>query len=332
MKRLIAVSALLIFFGGCKSTSPASTPVSARISDFNADSAYTFVARQVAFGPRIAGSRAHKECASYLENVLAKYAHKVILQEFSARRWDGIAMQGVNIIASFNPSAAQRVLLCAHWDSRPYADNDPSEKNYHTPIDGANDGASGVGVLLEIARVLATCSTQTGIDIVLFDLEDCGRPRFEISRYGDEKTWCLGSQYWAANPHTQGYRASYGILLDMVGVKNPRFKQEGTSAYYAPDVLDNVWRTASALGYGSAFVYEKSTPLIDDHLFINRITGIPTIDIISLDDNADNGSGSGGGGNNSGFFKHWHTTQDNMSNIDKTSLKITGDVVLNVIL
>jgi hypothetical protein len=288
---------------------------------FNADSAFAFVVRQVAFGPRVAGSKAHKECASYLEKTFAKYAHKTVLQEFSARRWDGVAMQGINIIASFNPSAVQRVLLCAHWDSRPYADNDPLAENHHTPVDGANDGASGVGVLLEVARVLSACNTQTGIDIVLFDLEDCGKPRFETANYGDEKTWCLGSQYWSENPHMQNYRASYGILLDMVGVKNPRFKQEGTSVYYAPDVLDNIWKTASALGYGSAFVYEKSTPLIDDHLFINQITGIPTIDIISLD-----------GGSNSGFFKHWHTTEDNLSNVDKRSLKIVGDVVLGVIL
>jgi hypothetical protein len=325
MKRLITVITLLILFGGCKNTSPASSTsavaVSVRPSGFNADSAYAFVARQVAFGPRVAGSKAHKECAAYLENTLAKYADKVVLQNFSTYRWDGVAMQGVNIIASFNPSASQRVLLCAHWDSRPYADNDPLEENYNTPIDGANDGASGVGVLLEIARVLSSCGTQAGIDIVLFDLEDCGRPRFETSTYGDENTWCLGSQYWAANPHTQGYRASYGILLDMVGVKNPHFKQEGTSAYYAPDILNNVWKTASALGYGRAFVYEKSTPLIDDHLFINQIAGIPTIDIISLD-----GSGS------SGFFKHWHTVEDNISNVDKTSLKMVGDVVINVIL
>ncbi|MDR0619070.1 MAG: M28 family peptidase [Bacteroidales bacterium] len=288
---------------------------------FNADSAFSFVARQVAFGPRVSGSKAHKECASYLEKTLAKYAHKTVLQEFSARRWDGATVHGINIIASFNLSAAQRVLLCAHWDSRPYADNDPLTENYRTSIDGANDGASGVGVLLEIARVLSACNTQTGIDIVLFDLEDCGKPRFETANYGDEKTWCLGSQYWSENPHIQNYRASYGILLDMVGVKNPRFKQEGTSVYYAPDVLNNVWKTASALGYGSAFVYEKSTPLIDDHLFINQITGIPTIDIISLD-----------GSSNSGFFKHWHTTEDNLSNVDKKSLKTVGDVVLKVIL
>jgi hypothetical protein len=323
MKRIIAVTVLFIFFNGCKNTTPASTstPTPTRIHAFNADSAFAFVERQVAFGPRVSGSKAHKECASYLEKNLAKYAHKVVLQEFSASRWDGITMQGVNIIASFNPSATRRVLLCAHWDSRPYADNDALEKNHHTSIDGANDGASGVGVLLEIARVLSQMQLpQTGIDIVLFDLEDCGKPRFETASYGDENTWCLGSQYWAANPHTQDYRASYGILLDMVGVKNPRFKQEGTSAYYAPDILANVWKTAAALGYSSAFVYEKSTPLIDDHLFINQIASIPTIDIISLD-----------GSSNSGFFKHWHTTQDNMSNIDKTSLKIVGDVVLNVI-
>ncbi|MDR1973085.1 MAG: M28 family peptidase [Bacteroidales bacterium] len=315
MKHLIMAFFLSTFFVGCKSASTPVAVASVATSAFSADSAFSYVASQVAFGPRIPGSKAHLDCSVYLKNTLAKFADSVIMQPFSARSWDGKTLQGVNIIASFNPSATGRILLCAHWDSRPYADNENNTSLHRSPIDGANDGASGVAVLLEVARVL---STSKGVDIVLFDLEDSGKPRFEVSQYGDEKSWCLGSQYWASHPHTN--RISFGILLDMVGVAGARFMQEGTSLYYAADVLDKVWATAATMGYGQFFVYEKAGAIIDDHLFINQIAGIPTIDIISLD-----------GSTRSGFFKHWHTLQDNISNIDKSSLKMVGDVVLEVV-
>ncbi|MDR1739900.1 MAG: M28 family peptidase [Bacteroidales bacterium] len=337
MKCTIFYLIIGLIFGGCKGSNSVSisevsevSGVSAQecsstagvyASAFNHDSAYRFVVEQLAFGQRVPGSKAHRECALYMAGRLRDFADTVFVQEFSARRWDGAALRGSNIIASFNPSASQRVFLCAHWDSRPYADNENDEALHRRSIDGANDGASGVGVLLEIARVLSlSAAVSVGVDIVLFDLEDSGKPRFEQTQYGDEKTWCLGSQYWAANPHVAGYRASYGILLDMVGVRNATFKQEGTSLHYAPDIMAKVWKTASALGYGRYFVYEQATPIIDDHLFINQIAGIPTIDIIALDGNTPHG-----------FFPHWHTLQDNIENIDKQTLKMVGDVVLKTI-
>ena len=294
--------------------------VTSRASDFNQDSAYAFVGRQTAFGPRTPGSAAHQKCADYLAQTLATYADTVMHQNFAAERWDGAVMQGINLIASFSPQNPRRVLLAAHWDSRPYADRESDPSQHRRPIDGANDGASGVGVLLEVARVLSQEKPNVGVDIIFFDLEDAGRPEFEAYQTGDENTWCKGSQHWAQNPHTHGYKALYGILLDMVGNRNPLFTQENTSRYYAPDILNKVWRVAAESGYGAVFVPTTSSGIIDDHLFINRLTGIPTIDIIHKDF-----------GTSHGFFPQWHTLQDNMDQIEPKTLGIVGKTVLETL-
>ena len=287
---------------------------------FNPDSAYASVARQVAFGPRTPGSAAHDRCADYLYAVLAGYADTVMRQPFSAERWDGKAMAGVNIIAAFAPENPRRVLLAAHWDSRPYADQEADAALHHTPIDGANDGASGVGVLLEVARILAAHAPAVGVDIVLFDLEDAGRPDFVPYTPGDENTWCKGSQHWAEQPHIPGYTAAYGILLDMVGSRQPVFAQEATSLYYAADILDKVWTVAAEAGYGSVFVPNRTGGIIDDHLFVNRLAKIPMIDIIHKDF-----------GTPTGFFPQWHTLQDNMAQIDPNTLGLVGKTVLETL-
>lgn len=309
----------------CRTTKPEGTGASekhvpAPAVRFDQDSAYAFVARQVAFGPRTPGSAAHDRCADYLYAVLAGCADTVIRQPFTAERWDGVAMQGVNIIACFAPENPRRVLLAAHWDARPYADQEADAARHHTPIDGANDGASGVGVLLEVARVLAAQAPAVGVDIVLFDLEDAGRPDFIPYTPGDENTWCKGSQHWAAHPHTPGYTAAYGILLDMVGNRQPMFAQEATSIYYAADILDKVWGVAAEAGYGAVFVPNRTGGIIDDHLFVNRLARIPMIDIIHKDF-----------GTSTGFFPQWHTLQDNMAQIDPNTLGIVGKTVLETL-
>ncbi len=287
---------------------------------FAQDSAYAFVARQVAFGPRTPGSAAHDRCADYLYAVLADYADTVIRQPFTAERWDGQTMRGVNLIACFAPENPRRVLLAAHWDSRPYADQEADSTLHHTPIDGANDGASGVGVLLEVARVLSAQAPAVGVDIVLFDLEDAGRPDFIPYTPGDENTWCKGSQHWAAHPHIPGYTAVYGILLDMVGNRQPIFAQEATSLYYAADILDKVWGVAAESGYGAVFVPNRTGGIIDDHLFVNRLARIPMIDIIHKEFGA-----------STGFFPQWHTLQDNMAQIDPNTLGVVGKTVLETL-
>lgn len=288
------------------------------VPDFNADSAYLFVEQQVAFGPRVPGTKAHAECAEFLTAKLKAFTPDVIVQKGKVYAFNDKVLDVKNIIASFQPEKQNRILLCAHWDSRPFADHDPDEKNHNTPIDGANDGASGVGVLLEIARLLSQTETKLGIDIILFDVEDYGKPQGLQSRRED--TWALGSQYWAKNPHKPNYNARYGILLDMVGAKDATFTQEGISVYFAPDILKKVWNTAHALGYKNYFLFEKAGEIVDDHLYINLSRKIPTIDVIHYDVST-----------STGFFKHWHTIKDDISTIDKTTLKVVGHTVLTVI-
>jgi hypothetical protein len=214
---------------------------------------------------------------------------------------------------------------CAHWDSRPYADHDPDKANTRTPIDGANDGASGVGILLECARLFKAqpLPEKLGIDIVLFDLEDYGPHTEEAEKYYDGETnyWALGSQYWAKHPHVYGYKAYYGILLDMVGGSEPSFPKEYYSQGYAGWVSNKVWRKAFDLGYRPFFSNEMGTAISDDHIPMNEIAGIPTIDIIDLQPNSSNEC----------FPEVWHTLSDNLENIDKTTLGMVGDVLLHVI-
>ncbi len=296
------------------SSAPAAPAV--QVPDFNADSAFAYVERQVAFGPRVPNTEAHRRTAAYLADELRRHGAQVISQNFQVRAYDGTTLNACNIIASYAPENKDRVLLFAHWDTRPYADNDPDSKNHHTPIDGANDGASGVAVLLETARQIHACSPRVGIDIIFFDVEDYGQPYF--ARQPEEgDTWALGSQYWARRPHNPAYRARYGILLDMVGGKDSRFMREGVSMQQAPGVVDKVWKAAQALGYGDYFVDEQGGYINDDHVYVGR--RVPSIDIIAYDE-ADGG-----------FVPQWHTLDDTVENIDKGTLKAVGQTLLWVI-
>jgi hypothetical protein len=286
---------------------------------FNSDSAYYFAERQVAFGPRVPGTEAWKNCAAYLAETLERFDARVIVQETSVRAWDGTILPVNNIIGSWQPENKKRVMLCAHWDSRPYADWDPDPANHRKPIDGANDGASGVAVLLEIARHLHESQPNVGIDIIFFDAEDYGEPKDDQSKIKDDN-WALGSQYWARNPHVKDYYARYGILLDMVGAEDAVFYMEGYSMQYAEHVVRKVWDTAHKIGYGDFFSYDKSNHITDDHYYVNLIMGLPTIDIIHQDKNS-----------RTGFFKYWHTMEDTIDKISKETLKAVGQTVLHVI-
>jgi len=320
----VAIIFLLNSCGGGQSTSGTFTPslaeriMKAGVPEFNEDSAYYFVARQVAFGPRVPNTEAHAACAAYLEKTLGRFVHEVKVQEARVRAYNGTTLNIKNIIGSFNPESRNRILLCAHWDSRPYADHDPDPANHYQPILGANDGASGVGVLLEIARQLSMNPVNYGIDIIFFDAEDYGEHQSIQARTGDY--WALGSQYWARNPHKPNYTARFGILLDMVGASDAVFTMEGTSMHYAPDVMKKVWDIAHQIGYGSYFSYQRTNPIVDDHTYINEIIRIPTIDIIHY-----------GTGTATGFFEHWHTVNDNMDAIDRSTLKAVGKTVLTVL-
>jgi len=281
------------------------------IPAFNSDSAYHFIAKQVAFGPRVPNTTAHDSCAAWLMQKLSKYSYDIIIQEATIEAFNKTKLNIKNIIASFNPAAKKRILLCAHWDTRPFADQDI--ENQDKPIPGADDGGSGVGVLLEIARQLSIKPLGIGIDIILFDAEDYGKSNWRDS-------FCLGSQYWSKKKHKENYNAQYGILLDMVGAKGAIFTMEGYSIQFAPSVVRKVWNIAAEGGYSGFFFFEKTIPITDDHFYINSMAGIPCIDIIHHDFSTSNR-----------FGKHWHTHNDNMSIIDKATLKAVGQTLLNVI-
>ena len=285
---------------------------------FNADSAYAFVERQVQFGPRVPNTEAHRACADYLASELERFGAKMYVQEAVLTAYNGERLQARNIIGVFNPEQKRRVLLFAHWDSRPYSDHDPDKSNHYKPIDGADDGASGVGVLLEIARQISLKDIGIGIDIIFFDAEDYGPPSFLNNHTQDP--FALGTQFWAKNPHVPNYKAEYGILLDMVGSKNATFYKEGHSVEYAAPIVERVWNTARNLGFGKFFMNAQEGPITDDHIYVIRGRGIPCINIINLDPKTPHG-----------FVSHWHTQQDTMDKIDRETLKAVGQTVLEVI-
>lgn len=297
---------------------PPATTNTGTTPTFAADSAYSYVATQVAFGPRVPNTEAHKACGDFLIGELKRHGAQLYVQEASLTAYNGTKLEARNIIGSYNPDVKKRVLLFAHWDSRPYADHDADEANHLKPIDGADDGASGVGVLLEIARQLGQKAPGIGIDIIFFDAEDYGEPRFASTNLQD--TYCLGSQFWGKNPHVKNYRADYGILLDMVGAKNATFYKEGYSVQYAAPIVEKVWNTARNLGYSKFFINANAGPLTDDHIYVHQYRNIPCIDIINLDTETQHG-----------FGHYWHTINDTMDNIDPETLKAVGQTVLEVI-
>lgn len=291
----------------------ATVPAPADIPVFNADSAYAYTAAQVAFGPRVPGSKSQKQCADWMQARLRSFCDTVYRQDVNVKGGDGKQLPCINLVGSIHPQATRRILLLAHWDSRPWADQDTKDKD--KPIDAADDGASGVAVLLELARTLKTSALpdSLGIDVLLVDVEDYGK-----SEWGDD-SYGLGTQYWAHNPHIAGYKAEGGILLDMVGARNASFPMEESSREYARDLQTQVWQSASRAGYSSYFTFASSGGgVTDDHTFVNQIAHIPTIDIIHLSTP-----------NQGGFFPaHWHTHNDNMSVIDKNTLKAVGQTLL----
>lgn len=283
---------------------------------FCPDSAMAFAEAQIAFGPRTPGSAAANRCANYIMAQMSRWCDTVVAQPFNATLWDGRTARGTNIVASLKPSAPVRVLLAAHWDSRLWADHDPDNSLHHQPVPGANDGASGTALLMEMARAMAAMPPAVGVDFVFFDLEDQGTPEW-ADRYEDN-TWCKGSQHWAQLPHTPFYTARYGILFDMVGTHQPRFTKEEVSRHYAPGLTNKVWRVAAALGHQQVFDDRNTDPILDDHLYINQIAGIPTIDIVQNSPDCS-------------FFAHWHTTTDDLATLDPQTLATVAQVVMTTI-
>lgn len=270
---------------------------------FSADSAYSYVARQVEFGPRVPGSDAHRMCGDWLVEKIKGFGAEVTEQTGTLSTFDGTRIPMRNIFARINPKAENRILLLAHWDCRPWADHDPDPAKHSTPVDGANDGASGTGVMLELARILAGNVTDKGVDILLCDAEDWGTEN-------NDESWAMGARHFASNLPEEGYMPAAAILLDMVGAQDATFMREYYSQLSNPALADEIWATANALGYGNMFVNRMGSAVNDDHVELIK-GGIPAIDIIDYREG-------------SGFFSGWHTASDNMSCISKETLGAVG--------
>ena len=312
---VIAALVLLISCGAGKTTSSVrdtaseedAQATSAHTSSlFCPDSAYAYVAKQVEFGPRVPGSEAHRLCGDWLAGTLKSFGAEVTEQTASHTTFDGTRIPMRNIFARVNPQAEKRILLLAHWDSRPWADHDPDTAKHTVPVDGANDGASGVGVLLELARIAAASGSNAGVDILLCDAEDWGEE-------SNDESWALGARHFAGNLPVQGYMPSASILLDMVGASDATFMREYFSQLADPALADEIWTIARSLGYGDMFVNKMGSAVNDDHVELIK-AGIPTIDIIDYRDG-------------SGFFSGWHTTADNIDCISKETLGAVGSVL-----
>ena len=317
---ILSVLFMALSCGGRKATQ-AVVPATVRTPEFCADSAFNYIKSQTDFGPRVPNTKAHDDCAIWLGAKLSFLgADKVYFQNFDAKTFDGSTLKCTNIIGSFNIGQPTRIILCSHWDSRPWADNDPNPANWMKPVDAANDGASGVGVILEIARQMQKQAPEIGVDCLFLDAEDWG-PGDSYQGQHLETWWGLGTQYWAKHPHVEGYRARYAILLDMVGGKGAAFCREGYSVRFGRPIVDKVWGAARRLGYSSVFRSVDGGYVTDDHYFINTMANIPAIDIVPYLPGCEESS----------FGPTWHTASDNIDNIDKKVLEAVGKTLIEVI-
>ncbi len=284
------------------------------VPPFSAENTYTYIEEQVNFGPRVPNSEAHRNAIQYFNEHFRTYAgeNAVFVQSFQTEVY-GDTLQLYNLIAAFAPHHSDRILLAAHWDSRPRAEEDPDDPD--SPILGADDGGSGVGVLMELATIFAEHELPIGVDIILFDGEDYGES-------SDLDNYFLGSRHWGQNPPVPGYNPRFGILLDMVGGQGAVFPKEGYSMQFAPNLVDEIWSIAHEFGHQDLFLGERGGRVADDHIIVEEYTGIPMINIIHHSVNP---------AGHIDFPPYWHTHDDNMNIIDKEVLQAVGDVLLELI-
>jgi len=320
MQKILSLLLLsLLIFSGCENeTNSIDEPTALKKAPaFKEENAYAHIEYQVGLGPRVPGTAAQKKCATYIQNEISKYCDTVFVQKTTVTQpISDKKYPCINIVGSMNPDALYRILILAHWDTRPWADMDDERQT--EPILGADDGASGVGVMLEVARAIKESELKledVGVDFLFVDVEDVGKTEWSALSYS------LGTQYWAQNPHIPNYKANYGMCLDMVGAKNAQFLLEGYSKNYAGDKQQNIWDIANRLGYGRYFLYQDAGAITDDHVVINQMANIPCVDIINLNEMQSENA----------FKPHWHTHDDNIDVIDKSTLKAVGQTVLQVL-
>jgi hypothetical protein len=273
---------------------------------FDAEAALSYAAAQVAFGPRIPGTEGHAAQARWLDSVLSARADTLVVQRWTHVDVRGDSLPLTNFLARFNPGATERVLFLAHWDTRPRSDGTRAlPADSAKPVPGANDGASGVAVLIGVADALKAAPPAVGVDLLFVDGEDYG------DFFTERNDVLIGSRYYGA--HQVGPKPLYAVLFDMIGDKNLRIPQEGNSIIGAGEVVDLVWDTARKLGYGAIFVpFENNAPLIDDHVELQQ-AGIRAIDVVDFD------------------YPYWHTPNDTMDKISAQSLGIVGRLALALV-
>lgn len=321
MKLFVLTIFLLLLLNGCENnrTDRRDSPIRLEqqediyVPEFNEERAFEYLLAQTEFGPRNPGSVGHRQCLQYLTFELQKYADAVNQQSFRHTGYSGRSYQMTNIIASFNIEATSRILLGAHWDTRPRAERDPDPNKRDEPILGANDGASGVAVLLEIARVLKETLPSIGVDIILFDGEDYGRE-------GDLDQYCIGAKYFARNKPA-GFRPRFGIIVDLVGDKEARFPRESNSLHHAPWVVDLLWNTARDLNIHQ-FENREASAIYDDHIPLNE-AGIPTALIIDSELVGYEGTNE--------RRRYWHTTMDTPEQCSPETLGAVGSILTEII-
>ena len=320
-----SILVLLLLCVSCVKQQQSST-TNSQLSTFSADSAYTYIAQQLAFGARVPGTQAHEACGDWLLSELARHGAQVKNQHGTMTNYAGKPQAIRNIVAILEGNTSHAILLCAHWDCRPWSDEEELYEDRFEPVMGANDGASGVGVILEMVRQLSIRKSKgefiPTVQVVFFDCEDMGTPAHFTGSQRDH-TWCLGSQYWAQQLKIQNstLKINYGVLLDMVGDPSATFPKEYFSMQYAGGYVEQLWRTAQRLGYGRYFVQQATYyPITDDHFYVNTIAGIPCVDIIDYKTNTE-----------TGFAEWWHTQHDDIQNINKQTLQAVGETVLTTI-
>lgn len=298
MRRLLLA---LVVTLGCQARAGANK---AGPSEFNGPTAFGYLERQMSFGPRIPNKPGHRQTGDWLLAELRARADTVIVQEIRhvTRRGDTLHLR--NFLARFRPQATERVLFLAHWDTRPMADRSDNLGQQRLPVPGANDGASGVAVLLGVADALKARAPASGVDLLFADGEDYGD-------FADTNDVLIGSRWFAAH-QPAGYQPLFAVLFDMVGDKDLQIYQEGNSVAFAPEVVQRVWRVAAERGHERQFVPSVRHTLTDDHVSLQKV-GLHAIDVVDFD------------------YPYWHTTEDTLDKVSAASLQIVGDVAVALV-
>lgn len=295
-----------IMLSSCSGSDAAGGQTAAvRVIEFDGAAAMASVRRQVEFGPRVPGTPAHRAMGDWLVAELRQRADTVIVQEWTHTTADGRRLPMRNVFARFKPAEQRRVLYLAHWDTRPVADKETDPASAALPVPGANDGGSGVAILLGVADALKNAPANVGVDLLFVDGEDWGS-------FDTNTDVLIGSTYFAEHLPGGSYAPEFGVLFDMVGDDFPMFLFETHSLQAAPEVVQRVWATAKRLGFETSFQSREYGPITDDHLPLIQ-KGLKVIDVIDLD------------------YPWHHTVGDTPDKVSQRTLQMVGDVAMAVL-